>query len=120
MIINLTGKPVRVYGPDAPDVIADDQLDGCTVFPAEVPPARMAIEVLDAGQEALHGIRTVPLYLVRHNVAGLPPRRPNTHLIVEPIVGVVSHGRADLLIPLDEVHDATGAAVGHRFLGSPC
>ncbi|WKV74245.1 hypothetical protein AW27_026460 [Streptomyces sp. PCS3-D2] len=121
MIINLTGDTVRVYGPDAPDVIADDALDtGCTVFAAEVPPAYVDLVSLGRGERTFHGGRPVQTYLVRHVVRDLPPSRPNTYLLVDAAIGLTARGRADLLIGFDSVHDAAGALVGYRHLVSPC
>lgn len=121
MIINLTGETVRVYGPDAPDVIADDALDTrCTVFAAEVPPAYINLDVLGAGERTFHGGRPVQTHLVRHVVCDLPPSRPNTYLLVDAAIGLTARGRADLLIGFDSVHDAAGALVGYRHLVSPC
>lgn len=121
MIINLTGEPVRVYGPDAPDVIEDDVLDtGCVVFAAEVPPAYINLDVLGAGAKTFHGGRPVETYLVRHVVCDLPPSRPNTYLLVDAVIGLTARGRGDLLIGFDSVCDPTGAVVGYRHLVSPC
>ncbi|MFG2993978.1 hypothetical protein ACGFZK_32585 [Streptomyces sp. NPDC048257] len=121
MIINLTGETVRLYGPEAPDVITDDALDlRCTVFAAEVPPAELHLEHLDFGERTYHGGRPVQTYLVRHTVRDLPARRGGAHLLVDPAVGMCVRGRSDLLIPYGPVHDSTGAIVGYRHLVSPC
>ncbi|MEU2450077.1 hypothetical protein ABZ605_08460 [Streptomyces sp. NPDC012765] len=121
MIINLTGTTVRVYGPDAPDVIEDDVLDlRCTVIPADVAPAHLHIDVLDSVTRTFHGGRPVEVYMVKHHVPDLPASRPGTYLLVDPTVGLCVRGRADLLIPFGPVHDSTGATVGYHHLVSPC
>ncbi|MFD9306111.1 hypothetical protein ACFWCB_26240 [Streptomyces sp. NPDC060048] len=123
MIINLTGETVRIYGPDAPNVIAADALDtGCTVIAAEVPPAYLGFESvdLDEPKTTLHGGRPLEIHLVRYLVWDLPACQPGVYLVVDPAIGVCVRGRADLLVPLDQVHDSTGVPVGHRYLVSPC
>ncbi|MCP3758187.1 hypothetical protein [Streptomyces sp. TBY4] len=125
MIINLTGEDIRVYGPDAPDVITDDVLHtGCTVIAAEaeLPPAHLGFESvdLDEPRTTLHGGQRLEIHLVRYLVRDLPAYRPGTYLLVDPAIGACVRGRADLLVPLDQVHDATGAPVGYRYLVSPC
>ncbi|MFE7096997.1 hypothetical protein [Streptomyces erythrochromogenes] len=123
MIINLTGEPIRVYGPDAPEVIEADALDlECTVFAAEVPPAFLDLVHLDLDEArtAFHGGRPVEIHLVQHIVRDLPAARRGVYLLVDSAVGLTVRGRADLLIGFDSVRDAAGAVVGYRHLVSPC
>jgi hypothetical protein len=123
MIINLTGETVRLYGPDAPDVIEDDALDrSCTVIAADVPSAFLGVESvdLDEPRTTFHGGRPLEIHLVRYLVRDLPASRRGVYLLVDPAVGVCVRGRADLLVPFDQVRDSTGAVVGHRHLVSPC
>lgn len=123
MIINLTGEDVRLYGPDTPDVIAVDALGtGCTVIAAEGPEASLRFESIDLDEPktTLHDGRPLEIHLVRYVVRDLPASRPGVYLLVDPAIGACVRGRADLLVPLDQVHDATGLPVGHRYLVSPC
>ncbi|MFZ3494592.1 hypothetical protein ACODT5_15435 [Streptomyces sp. 5.8] len=123
MIINLTGEDVRLYGPEAPDVIAADALaTGCTVIAAGGPGAFLRFESvdLDEPKTTRHGDQHLEIHLVRYVVRDLPASRPGVYLLVDPAIGACVRGRADLLVPLDEVHDSNGVPVGHRYLVSPC
>ncbi|NUP19042.1 MAG: hypothetical protein HOZ81_23715 [Streptomyces sp.] len=121
MIINLTGEPFRLYQPDAPDVITDDQLNaGCIVFPATATTAYVNLHHLGAGPQTFHEGRPQRTQLVRPSVCDLPPSRPHTYLLVDAVVGLCVRGRADLLIGFDHVNDSAGAVAGYRHLVSPC
>lgn len=120
MIINLSGEPVRLYGPNV-EVIGDDALDSlCTVIPADG--AAAYLDLLDLGSpgDDVHGGRTVHIDLVEFHVRGLPAPRPGTRLIVPCVVALASRGRSDLLVPIGDVRTRSGESVGFQVLASPC
>ncbi len=120
MIINLSGEPVRLYGPDV-EVIDDDPADAlCTVIPADG--AAAYLDLLDLGSpgDDVHGGRLVHIDLVEFYVRGLPAPRPGTRLIVPYGVALATRGRSDLLVPVGDVRDRSGEPVGHQLLASPC
>ncbi|MGP3686502.1 hypothetical protein ACTVZO_17650 [Streptomyces sp. IBSNAI002] len=120
MIINLSGEPVRLYGPDV-EVVDDDALDSrCTVIPTDG--AAAYLDLLDLGSpgDDIHGGRPVHIDLVEFHVRGLPAPRADVRLIVPAGVAMATRGRSDLLVPLGDVRDGAGESVGHQILASPC
>ncbi|MCY0921865.1 MULTISPECIES: hypothetical protein [unclassified Streptomyces] len=120
VIINLTGETLRMYKPDSPDVLTDPLTGLGAVIDAIEPAADLnIIDLGSPGDDEYRG-HVVPIDLAEIHIRHLPPSRPGARYVVTAAIAFAARGRADLLVPMGEVHDPDGTLLGHRHLISPC
>lgn len=129
-LINLTPHPIRLYKPDAPDIVehvADHLV--CTIAPSGHT-ARVAENDLGTVEQVCYetytdGVSFIPVELIEwSSVYGVPAEQDGVYLIV-PLVTALAvfargSGRNDLLVPYAQVRNREGTVVGCRLLARPC
>ncbi|MFF7335464.1 hypothetical protein [Streptomyces sp. NPDC008150] len=116
MIVNLTGRVVRIYSPDRPDGV--DELDQglLQTLNASSPPAKLSpLLLVTAVQD------DIPVEQTEYgHVDNLPAAQDNVWYVVPlEIALAVTPRRADVIVTTDPVATADGTVVGYRSLAQP-
>jgi hypothetical protein len=116
VIVNYTSHPVRIYAGDRPDGIDDLEPSLRLVIEPEDTPTRLSM--VPRSSEFREGI-AVELVEYGHAV-GIPPVRAGVWCVVSlPVALALAPRRSDLLVPYQEVRNASGTVIGCRKLAQP-
>lgn len=127
-LINLTPHPIRLYSPDAPNVITDSLDWLIAVIPPTSPPVRIA--EVDLGratgisfETVADGVVSIPVQSIQYGeVHDLPMPRPDVFLIL-PLVALLAVStrghRPDLVAPARQVRNPEGTVIGCRAFAIP-
>lgn len=116
MIVNNTGRTVRIYADDRPDGIDDIDMGLLHVFDPDPQAAQLApLPLVEMYQD------DVPLTQIEYGHAdNLPAARDGVFYIAPLEVALSLHPRrADLLVTYRDVRTADGTVIGCRSLAQP-
>lgn len=107
-IVNLTGHPVEVLGPDG----------GTLRLPASDSPLRLVEHAQEAASLTADGVVIARVLVEVETPAQLPPAVDDVLYVVPQLVARSLPDREDLVYPYDLIRDSDGRIIGARALAT--